>query len=85
MHQAKSWKTSSNTHKKNLDKAKLVTERLEEKLKLKEEELEKAYGNIVKLRQNIEDIINDYMDSDKFKKLMDKHDELAYLANYAMG
>ena len=85
MHQAKSWRTSSNANKKELDKSKLAIEGLEEKLRLKDEELEKAYGSIAELRQNKEDVIDSYMDSDEFKKLMEKHDELVYPANYALG
>ena len=51
---------------------------LEKKLDTKKEELSKAHSELVKLRSDKEKLIDDYMDSDKFKNLMKIHDEGLY-------
>lgn len=51
---------------------------VEKKLKDKEEELASAHAELVKLRSDKEDVIDEYMGSEKYKDLMEIHDEGLY-------
>ena len=76
VHQTKAWTTAASKAKKEQQKAELKCQGLEEKLGEKEKELADAHAQIVQLKKEKEDAIDDYMDSDDFKKLMDAHDDI---------
>ena len=51
----------------------------------KEKELADAHAQIVQLKKEKEDAIDDYMDSDDFKKLMDAHDDILLPLQHTQG
>jgi len=48
-------------------------------------ELVEARSELVEARKGKDAIIDDYMDSDEFKKLMEKHNEIASAEDYSNG
>ena len=51
----------------------------------REKELADAHAQIVQLKKEKEDAIDDYMDSDDFKKLMDAHDDILLPQQHTQG
>lgn len=85
MHQVKSWKISSDTFEKDFLKERTRAEVAEANLKEKEDEMAQAFAEVVKLRSDKEDLIDEYMDSQKFKDLMELHDEGLFHAQFTQG
>ena len=85
VHQTKAWTNAASKAKKEQQKAELKCQGLEEKVEAKEKELADAHALIVQLRKEKEDAIDDYMDSDDFKKLMDAHDDILLPQQHALG
>ena len=85
VHQTKAWTTAASKAKKEQQKAELKCQGLEEKLGEKEKELADAHAQIVQLKKEKEDAIDDYMDSDDFKKLMDAHDDILLPQQHTQG
>ena len=85
LHQAKSWKLSSDNFEKDFKNEQQRASIAEKQLKAKEEELAKAHAELVKLRSDKEDIIDEYMESQKFKDLMELHDEGLYPVQFSEG
>lgn len=56
---------------------------LGKKLKEMEEEQTRAHAKLVKLRSYKEDLIEELMDFQRFKKLMDAHDKVLYPAQFS--
>ena len=48
-------------------------------------ELVEARSELVEARKGKDAIIDDYMDSDEFKKLMEKHNEITFPEDYSIG
>lgn len=57
----------------------------EKQLKANEDELATAHAELLKLHSDKEDLIDEYMDSQKFKNLMEVHDEGLYLTHFTTG
>jgi len=85
LHQARSWKGNSDVFEKEMKKWEERAKVLEKKLDTKKEELAKAHSELVKLRSDKDKLIDDYMDSDKFKNLMEIHDEGLYSLQFTQG
>ena len=85
VHQTKAWTTAASKAKKEQQKAELKCQGLEEKLGEKEKELADAHAQVVQLKKEKEDAIDDYMDSDDFKKLMDAHDDILLPEQHTQG
>ena len=85
VHQTKAWTTAASKAKKEQLKAELKCQGLEEKLGEKEKELADAHALVVQLKKEKEDAIDDYMDSDDFKKLMDAHDDILLPQQHTQG
>ncbi|XP_074357867.1 uncharacterized protein LOC141697403 isoform X2 [Apium graveolens] len=85
LHQARSWKGNSDEFEKEMKKWEERAKVLEKKLDTKKEELAKAHSELVKLRSDKEKLIDDYMDSDKFKNLMEIHDKGLYSLQFTQG
>ena len=85
VHQTKAWTTAASKAKKEQQKAELKCQGLEEKLGEKEKELADAHAQVVQLKKEKEDAIDDYMDSDDFKKLMDAHDDILLPQQHTQG
>lgn len=64
-----------------MDKAQAI----EKQLKDKEVELASAHAKLVKLRSNKQDIIDDYMGSQKFKDLMEIHEDGLFHVQFTAG
>ncbi|KAL8123914.1 hypothetical protein AgCh_011789 [Apium graveolens] len=80
-----SWKGNSDGFKKEIKKWEERAKVLEKKLDTKKEELAKAHSELVKLRSDKDKLIDDYMDYDKFKNLMEIHDEGLYSLQFTQG
>lgn len=78
LHQAKSWKTSSTKYKKDLAKAEAKVIKLEEQFAEQKKRWEEAQVKIVELKNDMEKVIDNYMGSKGFKKLMVLHDSGVY-------
>lgn len=85
LHQAKSWKTSSQLNKKDLAKAEAKVEKLEADLADKHKVLEEAQERNVELQDEKKNAIDKYMDIKEFKDLMTAHDSLIYPEYYKDG
>ena len=85
LHQAKSWKLSSDTFEKDFKSERVRAEVAEALLKEKEEELARAHAELVKLRSDKEDLIDEYMESKPFKDLMEFHDEGLFPVQFTQG
>ena len=85
VHQTKAWTNAASKAKKEQLKAELKCQGLEEKVEAKEKELGDAHALIVQLKKEKEDAIDDYMDSDDFKKLMDAHDDILLPQQHTLG
>ena len=85
VHQTKAWTNAASKAKKEQLKAELKCQGLEEKVEAKEKELGDAHAQIVQLKKEKEDAIDDYMDSDDFKKLMDAHDDILLPQQHTLG
>ena len=85
VHQTKAWTNAASKAKKEQQKAELKCQGLEEKVEEKEKELADAHALIVQLKKEKEDAIDDYMDSDDFKKLMDAHDDILLPQQHTQG
>ena len=85
VHQTKAWTNAASKAKKEQQKAELKCQGLEEKLEEREKELADAHAQIVQLKKEKEDAIDDYMDSDDFKKLMDAHDDILLPQQHTQG
>ncbi|KAL8098358.1 hypothetical protein AgCh_031208 [Apium graveolens] len=85
LHQARSWKGNSDEFENEMKKWEERAKVLERKLDTKKEELAKAHFELVKLRSDKEKLIDDYMDSDKFRNLMEIHDEGLYSLQFTQG
>ena len=85
VHQSKAWTNAACKAKKEQLKVELKCQGLEEKLEAKEKELRDAHAQIVELKKEKEDAIDDYMDSDDFKKLMDAHDDIPLPQQHTLG
>ncbi|KAL8100265.1 uncharacterized protein LOC141683475 [Apium graveolens] len=85
LHQTKSWKDNSDEFEREMKKWKQMAEILEKKLKSKDEELSKAHSELVKIRSDKETLIDEYMDSQKFKDLRDIHDEGLFPIQFTQG
>ena len=91
LNQAKAWKKQAESHKK----AKESLEEGMEALRIKDmedeivaktqSELVEARSELVEARKGKNAINDDYMDSDEFKKLMEKHNEITFPEDYSIG
>nr|XP_017227649.1 PREDICTED: uncharacterized protein LOC108203324 [Daucus carota subsp. sativus] len=92
LHQAKAWKKQAESHKKAKESLEEGMEALRIKDAEKDEivaktqsELVEARSELVEARKGKDAIIDDYMDSDEFKNLLEKHNETTSAEDYSNG
>ncbi|KAK1366124.1 hypothetical protein POM88_041685 [Heracleum sosnowskyi] len=83
--QAKSWRTSSEANRIKLEKSEEEVKSLKEALARKEKELVEAQADLVELRKSNDDYIDEYLDSQEYKDLIEKHDEILFPVQYSAG
>ncbi|KAK1351331.1 hypothetical protein POM88_054463 [Heracleum sosnowskyi] len=83
--QAKAWRTSSEANRVKLERSEEEVKSLKETLARREKELADAQADIVELRKGKDDCIDEYLDSQEYKDLIEKHDEILFPVQHTSG
>ncbi|KAK1400727.1 hypothetical protein POM88_000332 [Heracleum sosnowskyi] len=83
--QAKAWRTSSEANRIKLEKSEDEVKSLKETLARREKELADAQADVVELRKIKDDYIDEYLDSQEYKDLIEKHDEILLPVQHSAG
>ncbi|KAK1397069.1 hypothetical protein POM88_006932 [Heracleum sosnowskyi] len=83
--QAKAWRTSSEANRVKLERFEEEVKSLKETLARRENELADAQADIVELRKSKDDCIDEYLDSQEYKDLIEKHDEILFPVQHTSG
>ncbi|KAK1387032.1 hypothetical protein POM88_015210 [Heracleum sosnowskyi] len=83
--QAKAWRTSSEANRVKLERSEEEVKSLKETLSRKEKELADAQADLVELRKSKDDCIDEYLDSQEYKDLIEKHDEILFPVQHTSG
>lgn len=75
----------ANQHKKDLVATSAKLKAADTKVVELEAELDKVRAELVEAKAEKEDVIDDYMKSEEFEKLMEEHDKVVYPAHFTVG
>ncbi|KAK1394402.1 hypothetical protein POM88_013458 [Heracleum sosnowskyi] len=83
--QAKAWRSSSEANQAKFEKSQEEVNSLKVALARKEKELVDSQAELVVLRKSKDYFIDEYLDSQEYKDLIGKHDELLFPVQFTKG
>ncbi|KAK1392319.1 hypothetical protein POM88_011375 [Heracleum sosnowskyi] len=83
--QAKAWRSSSEANQGKFEKSQEEVGSLRATLARREKELADSQDELVSLRKGKDDFIDEYLDSQEYKDLIGKHDELLFPVQFTKG